>query len=119
LPRLEGNASAGALTVAADPFFSSRREKIIALTARHELPTMYALRPLAVAGGLISYSASLTDSYRQVGVQSSTSDGRCVTDSRDNPDQPLGRFLAGHRVRAMIRADSPACQRAGKAQKST
>jgi putative ABC transport system substrate-binding protein len=58
----------GALTVAADPFFSSRREKLLALAARHALPTMYALRHLAVAGGLISYSASLTDSYRQVGV---------------------------------------------------
>jgi putative ABC transport system substrate-binding protein len=59
---------ADALTVAADPFFTTRREQVIALAARHALPAMYALRALPVAGGLISYAASLTDAYRQVGV---------------------------------------------------
>lgn len=59
---------ADALTVAADPFLSAQREHIIALAARHALPTIYALRELAAAGGLMSYSASLTVAYRQVGI---------------------------------------------------
>ena len=59
---------ADALTVAADPFFSTRREQIIALAARHALPVMYPLREPVAAGGLISYSAGLIDAYRQVGV---------------------------------------------------
>jgi putative ABC transport system substrate-binding protein len=59
---------ANALTVAADPFFTTRREQIVALAARHALPVMYPLREPVAAGGLISYSASITDAYRQVGV---------------------------------------------------
>ncbi len=59
---------ADALTVAADPFLTARREQIIALAARHALPVMYPLREPVAAGGLISYSASVADAYRQVGV---------------------------------------------------
>ena len=59
---------ADAMTVAADPFLTARREQIIALAARYAMPVMYSVREPVVAGGLISYSASLTDSYRQVGV---------------------------------------------------
>ncbi len=59
---------ADALSVAADPFFANQREQIIALAARHALPAMYGLREFPASGGLISYSASLTDAYRQVGV---------------------------------------------------
>ena len=59
---------ADALTVAADPFFTTQREQIIALAARHALPVMYPLREPVAAGGLISYSAGLANSYRQVGV---------------------------------------------------
>jgi putative tryptophan/tyrosine transport system substrate-binding protein len=35
---------------------------------RHAVPSTYALRDYAEAGGLMSYGASLTDAYRQVGV---------------------------------------------------
>jgi putative ABC transport system substrate-binding protein len=59
---------ADALTVAADPFLSTQRDRIVELAARHALPAIYALRELAAAGGLISYSASLMVAYRQVGV---------------------------------------------------
>ena len=44
-----------ALTVAADPFFNSRRQQIVALAARHALSTIYEWREFAVAGGLMSY----------------------------------------------------------------
>jgi ABC-type uncharacterized transport system substrate-binding protein len=58
---------AGALVVAADPFLSSRREQIVALASRHAVPSIYAWREFAAAGGLISYGASLTSAFRLVG----------------------------------------------------
>jgi putative ABC transport system substrate-binding protein len=57
-----------ALLVGADLFFVNRIEEIIALAARHAIPTMYPIREFAVAGGLISYGSSLIEQYRQVGL---------------------------------------------------
>ena len=59
---------AGALLVGAGAFLNSRREQIAALAARHELPAMYFSREAVVAGGLMSYGASVTEAYRQAGV---------------------------------------------------
>ncbi len=59
---------AGALVVGADPFLSSRREQIVALASRHAVPSIYAWREFADSGGLISYGASLTAAFRQVGT---------------------------------------------------
>jgi putative tryptophan/tyrosine transport system substrate-binding protein len=59
---------AGALLVAADAFFTSRREQIVALASRHAVPAIYGFREFAVSGGLISYGASLTAVSRQLGI---------------------------------------------------
>jgi putative ABC transport system substrate-binding protein len=57
-----------ALAVSADPFFATRRDKIVALAAHHAVPVMYPQRQFAAAGGLMSYGIDLSDMYRQVGV---------------------------------------------------
>jgi putative ABC transport system substrate-binding protein len=57
-----------ALLVGADLFFNSRIEQIVALAARHAIPTMYSYREFVVASGLISYGMSLVEQYRQVGL---------------------------------------------------
>jgi ABC-type uncharacterized transport system substrate-binding protein len=57
-----------ALLVAADSFFNSRREQLVAFAARHSIPAIYELREFAEAGGLMSYGTNLADSYRHVGV---------------------------------------------------
>jgi putative tryptophan/tyrosine transport system substrate-binding protein len=59
---------AGALLVATDPFLGSRRELLLALAARHSIPTMYEFREYAIAGGLISYGTNFTAIFRQVGI---------------------------------------------------
>ena len=58
----------GALFVAPAPFFYRQRDQIIALAARHAVPTLYVRREFAAAGGLMSYGTSLADTYRQVGI---------------------------------------------------
>jgi putative tryptophan/tyrosine transport system substrate-binding protein len=58
----------GALLVAADPYFDTRRDRFIAFAEKNRLPTMYQFRDYAVAGGLISYGPNITDMYRQAGV---------------------------------------------------
>jgi putative ABC transport system substrate-binding protein len=58
----------GGLVVAGDSFLANRREQIIALAARHAIPTIYVNREMAGAGGLISYGNSLADAYRRAGI---------------------------------------------------
>jgi putative tryptophan/tyrosine transport system substrate-binding protein len=58
---------ADALLVSADPFFDTRRERIIAFAAEHRLPAVYQFRQYAAAGGLMSYGVDLPAGYRQIG----------------------------------------------------
>jgi ABC-type uncharacterized transport system substrate-binding protein len=57
-----------ALAVAADSFFTSRREQFVALASRHGIPTIYERRSFAASGGLISYGTNLAAVNRQVGA---------------------------------------------------
>jgi putative ABC transport system substrate-binding protein len=57
-----------ALLIAADPYYDSRRDRIIAFAAQHRLPAMYQFREYAAAGGLVSYGVSLTEAYRLFGA---------------------------------------------------
>ncbi|MGH8263908.1 MAG: ABC transporter substrate-binding protein, partial [Steroidobacteraceae bacterium] len=57
-----------ALLISADPYFNSQRDQIVALAARHALPTMYPLRAYCEAGGLVSYGTKLSWAYQQVGA---------------------------------------------------
>jgi putative ABC transport system substrate-binding protein len=59
----------GGLVVENDPYFDSRRERLIELTAKRALPAIYHIREFPAAGGLMSYGANLVDAYYQMGVQ--------------------------------------------------
>jgi putative ABC transport system substrate-binding protein len=56
---------AGGLVVPNEPFFDSKRDRIVALSARYSVATIYTIREYALAGGLMSYGPSLSDSYRK------------------------------------------------------
>jgi ABC-type uncharacterized transport system substrate-binding protein len=57
-----------ALIEQSDPFFVSRRQQFALLAARHTVPVIFEGRAFAEAGGLVSYGASLTAVYHQVGM---------------------------------------------------
>jgi putative ABC transport system substrate-binding protein len=62
------NLRADGLVIAPDPFFDSQRDRIVSLSARYSVPAIYGFRDYVVAGGLISYGTSITESYRQAGI---------------------------------------------------
>jgi putative ABC transport system substrate-binding protein len=58
----------GGLLVASDPYFDTRRARIIAFALHNRLPALYQFREYAAAGGLLSYGVDLTEAYRQFGI---------------------------------------------------
>ena len=58
----------GALFVAIDPFFISRRAQLVTLASRHALPATFPSREFTEIGGLMSYGAHIPEAYHQVGV---------------------------------------------------
>jgi putative ABC transport system substrate-binding protein len=63
---LQGRA--GALLVGGDPLFTQASPTLAELAARYAIPAIYGPRDYAEAGGLMSYGASLADSFRQAGI---------------------------------------------------
>ena len=59
------HAKAATLIVGPDSFFMSQNEELVALAARHTIPTIYFRREFVSAGGLISYGSSLTESVQR------------------------------------------------------
>ena len=57
-----------AAIISPDAYFADRSEQIVALAARHKLPTIYDRRNSASAGGLIAYGPSFVDSYHRAGI---------------------------------------------------
>jgi putative ABC transport system substrate-binding protein len=57
----------GAMLVAADPFYDTRRSRIIDFTVSQRVPTMFQFREFALHGGLVSYGVNLAEAYRLFG----------------------------------------------------
>src|SRR5262249_7054187 len=63
-----GKTGVDALVIPPEPFFDSQCDRIVALAARYAVPMIAGLREYVVAGGLMSYGASLPDSYHPAGI---------------------------------------------------
>jgi putative tryptophan/tyrosine transport system substrate-binding protein len=59
---------ASGLVIPNDAFFNSQRDQFVALASRHAVPAIYGFREFVASGGLMSYGASITSVYRQVGI---------------------------------------------------
>jgi putative ABC transport system substrate-binding protein len=88
--------------------FFDHRERVVALAARHRLPTIYPLLQFVEAGGLISYGSSILDRAYQMGVYT----GR-ILKGADPADLPVGRptkfeLAINAKVAAALGLDVPA-----------
>ena len=48
-----------------DAYLTGHRLEVTSLAARYRLPTVYALRPFAESGGLLSYGFDVLDNFRR------------------------------------------------------
>ena len=62
------DAEAQALVVVVDPLTSRYRERIVELTIKNRLPTMYGFREFAEAGGLMAYGVLVPDLCRRAAI---------------------------------------------------
>jgi putative ABC transport system substrate-binding protein len=58
----------GAIMVAGEPFFDSRRALIVGFAGKYAIPASYGWRENVAMGGLLAYGTSITDSYRNAGL---------------------------------------------------
>jgi putative ABC transport system substrate-binding protein len=58
----------GAIVISTDLLFFGQMKRFAALAEEHKLPAIAPLREFVLAGGLMSYGASIPDAYRQAGV---------------------------------------------------
>jgi len=58
----------GGLLIAADTFFHNRAGQLAALTVKHAVPAVLAVREFAMAGGLVSYGGNIRETHRQAGI---------------------------------------------------
>ena len=56
------------LVMGNDPFFQVRQDQLVALAARHRIPTIYEWSEFVRAGGLAAYSTDRIEMFRQMGV---------------------------------------------------
>jgi putative ABC transport system substrate-binding protein len=57
----------GALLVTGHLSYMAERDRMISLASRYRMPVIYAYKPFAAAGGLMSYGPSLSEPWRIVG----------------------------------------------------
>ena len=59
---------ATAIVCGSGSFLFANRAPIVTLAARHAIPVIYSGGEAVAAGGLMSYSASISDAFRQAGI---------------------------------------------------
>jgi putative tryptophan/tyrosine transport system substrate-binding protein len=77
-------SGAGALLIGAGQLFFSRRTQLVGLAALYGIPASYVTTEVVAAGGLTSYGASQTDTYRRAGIYAAR-----ILDGEDPGDLPI------------------------------
>ena len=78
----------GAMLVAADVFFTSRRVQLATLAARFAIPAIFPIREYAEVGGLMSYGENIADVWRKVGIYV----GRVLKGEKGLPVEQSAKF---------------------------